>query len=661
MSEKEKTYDIIISVYGALSYLRQCINSVLKNTKHPYNLIIVDDGNSPIIKEYLRTIKSARIITNKKNLGWFNSCNIGIENTENDVVLLNSDTMVTEGWLEKMDRCVHSSSRIGMVNPLSNNALFLSIPHSFVFNTIPSGFTLESFAGLVSELSECRYPSIPTGLGFCLLIKREVFDCIGVFDEKFELDYGGGNDFCMRAKRKGYGAVCCDDAFVYHYGRKSFADSPDREVHRTRAIKNKNNPLSYLRTKLLTKISEISPEYRDKVSIIMPVYNSEKYLEETISSVLGQSYSNFELIIVDDGSTDNSLNIARKFASRDKRVTVIALAENQGVSVARNEGLKRAKGEFVTGMDSDDVMLPDAIKARVKFLNSHPEVDLVFGKIHKVIDKEGNPIENAFFEEIQQFYGRKKEYNFYEKVKKLELWIPNANVTSMFRRYLLFREGYYEEDLRYGDDKEFLFRIMRDSNISYLAEPIVFYRLHDSNITIMTDKETGEWVGKPEVISEMRYIEQLLRDYRREIEEPKKAYRGIRLLNIKEGDKSMKKIEKGNFSKGYIGKSGSGDNRMLEGPSQAELLLEQIGHMAEVIDELRSKIRNQDLTIIAKDQHINNLDKAMVAKDQHIANLEGFIRNLTKEIVQIKKYSVFYNLLSRFRRELLTWFGKSRK
>lgn len=116
----------------------------------------------------------------------------------------------------------------------------------------------------------------------------------------------------------------------------------------------------------------------------------------------------------------------------------------------------------------------------------------------------------------------------------------------------------------------------------------------------------------------------------------------------------MKKIEKGNFSKGCIGKSGSGDNRMLEGPSQAELLLEQIGHMAEVIDRLRLQIKEQQMAIVAKDQHIAN-------KDQHIANLEEYIRDLTREIIKIKKYSVFYNLLLRFQKELLTWFGKIRK
>ena len=674
MLERKRTYDIIVPVYGALPYLEQCINSILKNTKHPYNLIIIDNGNDPFRKEYLRTIKSAQIITDSKNSGWAKSCNMGIENGENDVVLLNSDTLVTKGWLEKMDRCAYSDSRIGTVNPLSNNAGFLSIPYSSIFNTVPAGFTMESFAGLVSELSERQYPSIPRILGFCLLIKREIFNRIGVLDEKVELGCGEDDDFCMRVKSKGYKVVCCDDGFVYHYGKYSFVDSPDREVHCTKAVKNIDNLVSYLRRKLLTKISEISPEYKDKVSIIMAVYNREEYFGEAVNSVLGQSYSNFELIIVDDGSTDNSLNIAREFAKEDKRVTVITLKENQGFAIASNEGLKRARGEFITGMDSDDIMLPDAIKVRVEFLNSHPEVDLVFGKIHKVIDREGNPIENVFFyfEWREKFYRRKKDHDFYEKVKKLEFWIPGAEVTSMFRRDLLFQEGYHEEDLIYAADRDFFFRIMRNSNIYYLAEPIIFYRLHDSNASVTMDEETGEWIFRSKARSEIHYIRQLFRHYRRGIKEPKKVCSKIRLLNVKEGEKLVKKIGKVNFNESSIGKSGSGDNCILEGASQVELLLGQIADMAEQIDEFRSRISNQDLAIIAKDQRINNLNRAMVAKDQHIANLERLIRdrdaeyyqnlmNLAREIVQIKKYSVFYNLLLRLRRGLLKFLGKTQK
>jgi hypothetical protein len=242
----------------------------------------------------------------------------------------------------------------------------------------------------------------------------------------------------------------------------------------------------------------------------------------------------------------------------------------------------------------------------------------------------------------------------------------------MYRREVLFREGYYDENLISAGDKEFFFRILRDSNIHYLAEPIIFYRLHDSNLSGMIDKETGEWIRRPENASEIPYLKELLGHYRREIEEAKKVGRGIRFLNVKDGEKSMKKIEKVNFSEDSIGKSGSGDSRMLERPSQVELLLEQIAHMAEQIDEFRSKIRNQDLAIIAKDQHINNLNRAIVAKDQRIANLERLIRNrdaehyqnlmnLTKEIIQIKKYSVFYNLLSELRRELLKFLGKVQK
>jgi len=132
------------------------------------------------------------------------------------------------------------------------------------------------------------------------------------------------------------------------------------------------------------------------------------------------------------------------------------------------------------------------------------------------------------------------------------------------------------------------------------------------------------------------------------------------------------------LSEELIEKFDSGDNRMLERPSQAEALLVQISHMAELVDDLESDIaknlyiNNLNKPIIAKDRYINNLNKAMVAKDQHIAYLDELIRNrdaehyqnlmnLTKEIVKIKKYSVFYNLLSRFRRELLKFFGKIQK
>ena len=647
MSKKKRTYDIIIPVSRALPYFRQCINSILENTRYPYNLVIVDDGSSPIIKEYLRTISSARIITNEKNLGWFKSCNIGIGSTENDVVLLNSHTLVTEGWLEKMDRCAYSSSKIGMVNPLSNNALFLSIPHNSIFNTIPAGFTMESFAALVSELSESRYPSIPTVFDFCLLIKRELFDYIGLFDEKFELGYGEENDFFMRAKRKGYKAVCCDDVFVYHYGKKSFGDSSYREAYRRKPagkhsqssqVKHysstdrfNNNPLSYLRTKSLAKISEISPGYKDKVSIIMPVYNRQEYLEEAIRSVLRQSYSNFELIIVDDGSTDNSLNIAGEFVEQDKRVTVITLKEHEGIAIARNEGLKRARGGFITQFDSDDVMLPDAIKSRVEFLNSNPDIDLVFGKIHQCINKQGKVIESKYSEYIryiQYFYGLRKDYNFYEKLKNYEFGIPNVNSTSMLRRDAFFRSGYYEESLKFGmEDTEFFSRVLKGINISFLNEPLLLHRLHSTNISKKIDKNSGEWVirscsEESEYRVESEYLMEMQRDYKRDFDR-KRANEKVKTLTNK-GKNSMKKPEK---------------TRSQENHLQSDLLIGQVAHMAELINRYRLQIKEQHSVIIVKERYIHNVDKIIEGKYQYIINIMayGFGRRLRKLTSKLTK------------------------
>jgi len=177
--------------------------------------------------------------------------------------------------------------------------------------------------------------------------------------------------------------------------------------------------------------------------------------------------------------------------------------------------------------------------------------------------------------------------------------------------------------------------------------------------------------GYPDLLGEGRSFNDV------SIEEARGAYEAITKERIKRGIAAKGGIDMekvfGNIPAGRkiklqqkikkysAGKSHSEENRMINEPFQAELLLAQIAHMAEIIDDLRLKVKDQHLAIIAKDRHIDAREQHIDAREQHIANLEEFIRNLTKEIVKIKKYSVFYNLLSRFRRELLIWFGKSKK
>lgn len=106
------------------------------------------------------------------------------------------------------------------------------------------------------------------------------------------------------------------------------------------------------------------------VSVVMPVYNASKYLDETIQSVLNQTYENFELIMIDDCSKDNSLEIARRYEAQDPRVRVIAGETNQGVARVRNRGILEAKGEYIALLDSDDVWVDTKIERQVRLLES---------------------------------------------------------------------------------------------------------------------------------------------------------------------------------------------------------------------------------------------------------------------------------------------------
>ena len=110
------------------------------------------------------------------------------------------------------------------------------------------------------------------------------------------------------------------------------------------------------------------------VSVIMPVYNGEKYLAEAIDSILVQTFTDFELLIVDDGSQDNSAEIIRSYVKRDSRIRFFQQEQNEGSANARNRGIANAKGEFIAAMDCDDVSLPERLQKQVDFLESHPEI-----------------------------------------------------------------------------------------------------------------------------------------------------------------------------------------------------------------------------------------------------------------------------------------------
>ena len=115
----------------------------------------------------------------------------------------------------------------------------------------------------------------------------------------------------------------------------------------------------------------------DLVSIVTPVFNAQKYLEETVKTVQNQTYKNWELFLVDDGSTDDSLKIAKNLAKADKRIHVISI-KNSGAAVARNEGIKRANGHYLCFIDADDLWMPTKLEKQIEFMHSHKDCAFLF-------------------------------------------------------------------------------------------------------------------------------------------------------------------------------------------------------------------------------------------------------------------------------------------
>lgn len=238
MSLDQVGIDIIIPIYNAFNDLVTCIDSVKAHTNlNCHRLILINDASTDSrIAPYLDSLSEENImvIHNTENCGFSHNINKGIRLSDKDVILLNSDTIVTDRWIEKILACAYSNEKIGTVTPLSNNATLCSVPDFCKENSLPEGISLNEYANLIESISLKKYPVIPVANGFCMFIKRCVFHDIGLFDaETFGRGYGEENDFCYRAQQAGYFHVMCDDTYIYHSGTESFESDEKRKYIKT--------------------------------------------------------------------------------------------------------------------------------------------------------------------------------------------------------------------------------------------------------------------------------------------------------------------------------------------------------------------------------------------------------------------------------------------
>lgn len=208
------------------------------------------------------------------------------------------------------------------------------------------------------------------------------------------------------------------------------------------------------------------------VSVIIPTYNSDKFITKAINSILNQTYSNLEIIIVDDGSTDNTKD--EIYNLKDNRIKYF-YKSNGGESSARNFGLAQATGEFIAFLDADDLYHKEKIKRQVSILNSNPNIDIVYNDVI-LIDEENNKIGELKSEEIIE-----DSSNFLAQILFRQV-IP-ASASIMLRRNCFKGNIIFPETYNYAEDYYFIIQLADKYNFYYLQESLYFYRRHSQNLT----------------------------------------------------------------------------------------------------------------------------------------------------------------------------------
>lgn len=231
-----------------------------------------------------------------------------------------------------------------------------------------------------------------------------------------------------------------------------------------------------------------------RVSVIIPTYNRAHMIVECLDSVLNQTYGDFEAIVVDDGSTDDTEKVVKPYLDR---ITYIK-QENQGNAAARNAGIREAKGEILAFNDSDDLWLPDKLERQVRYLDEHPDVDMVCGngvffgdqKIEgkKVIpDKRAVPLESDGV-----------------TLKAIFMKSSIRTPTIVARRHVIEATGGFDPDFKVCVDLDFAFRVLMKFKVAFINQPLFKLRRHTGHIGGDSERRT---------LFNIKAIEKLLREY----------------------------------------------------------------------------------------------------------------------------------------------------
>lgn len=224
------------------------------------------------------------------------------------------------------------------------------------------------------------------------------------------------------------------------------------------------------------------------VTVLMPVYNAEKFLAEAIDSILSQSFTDFEFLIIDDGSTDNSASIVRSYS--DSRINLVQNEKNLGITKTLNKGIEIASGDLIARMDADDISYPDRLAQQHEYLTDHLDCCLVGTKV-RIISEDGK---SSWIDDS------KAEYTYYNLAFHCSIYHP----TVMFRKEIVTKAGGYV--LPYAEDYELWCRLVKNNKLHVLPQVLLDYRMASSSISNAVSKDEYSQTEFNQIVANLRYL-----------------------------------------------------------------------------------------------------------------------------------------------------------
>ncbi len=491
--------------YNHQNYLRETLNSIiLQDHFNECELIVWDDGSKDESRQEISNWKKENDSINNVNL-FLNSENIGLCPTLNKCIEIAKGTWIKMIACDDVLELNYFTEFYKQVRAHQNASFFcsdISITDSNSKTTIKSNWNYSNikptheYINEFKNLLNAQYLHAPS-----MCFKKDLWKTIGGFDSSlsyedwdFLLRAKKDHEFCFSEKQLVKYRVHSHnmhheietnekyikdtiDLLLKHYTEEYSTLISDKLIDNISKLLIINENLALeIWEKVLSKLKIITTD-NPLISVLFPVYNSEKYLENSLKTLLLQSYKNFEIIAIDDNSTDSSSSILEKYSNLDLRIKVVKKDSNLGLIKTLNHGLTFCKGQYIMRMDSDDLIVPNRI-------------DLL---VSEIISEKYDAVSSWMI----NFYNKNKfeTIRFKKYIEELKIisffYIPISHAATMFKSEVI-NNLKYNEDFKYVEDYELWIRFFKNKyKIKMIEKPLYFYRQHENQVTKSSHKLEG--------------------------------------------------------------------------------------------------------------------------------------------------------------------------